>query len=123
MMKKMMLMLFAITLTTMGYAASTSNIPDEPQSNVEVTFTVNGLDCNEGVSYEVYWYSTLEEYVIKFYNNTDSYVSITYQYRVKDGENSSHWRDGYAGCTSGGTSDYNPAGEWGDVRDVEYEKK
>ena len=122
-MKKIVMLICMAALTAIGYAVPITSDPNEPTDNVEVTFTVNGVDCGYGVSYEIYWYATLEEYVIKFYNNTDSFVEITYQYRVKDGDNSSHWRNGYAGCNSGGTSDYNPAGEWGDVRDVEYEEK
>ena len=110
-------------MSYLGFASAPVNDNPIPVKNVEIVFSaVNGdIDCSDGVSYEVYWYSTLEEYVIKFYNNTSSYASITYQYRVKDSETSSHWRDGYAGCTAGGTSDYNPAGEWGDVRNVEYQ--
>lgn len=124
-MKKLALLISMVAMTAVMFATPTTNVPQEPQksNNVEVVFTVTGADCAEGVSYEVYWYSSLEEYVIKFYNNTDSYVSISYSYKVKDSETSYHWRDSYTGCTAGGTSDYNPAGEWGDVRDVYYEKK
>ncbi|MBP5709869.1 MAG: hypothetical protein J6W84_02715 [Bacteroidales bacterium] len=117
-------MAIIILMSYMGFASEpldTKNLV--PAKNVEIQFSaVSGdVDCSDGVSYEVYWYSTLEEYVVKFFNNTSSYVSITYQYRVKDSSTSSHWRNGYAGCTAGGTSDKNPAGEWGDVRNVEYE--
>ena len=124
-MKKTALLALVALISYFGYASAPVNDNPVPVDNVEVVFTAvcGYIDCSDGVSYEVYWYSTLEEYVIKFFNNTSYYASISYQYRVKDSATSSHWRDGFAGCTAGGTSDLNPAGEWGDVRDVTYESK
>lgn len=121
-MKRIIFAVSALLFSCSVFANTPDNVNPISADDFEIVFTVNGstVDCNDGVSYEVYWYSALEEYVVKFYNNTSSYASISYQYRVKDSATSSHWRDGHAGCVAGGTSDYNPAGEWGEVRNVEY---